>query len=103
MWAVLPGRPMRAGAWTGCDAGPVRFLSRLLLAPLARLVFRPRVIGRRNVPRQGGVLIASNHLAFIDSIVLTLDARRPVSVMAKSAYFTGRGLKIGRASCRDKI
>lgn len=84
---------MRAGAWTGCDAGSVRFLGRLLLAPLARLVFRPRVIGRRNVPRQGGVLIASNHLAFIDSIVLTLVARRSVSFMAKSAYFTGRGLK----------
>jgi 1-acyl-sn-glycerol-3-phosphate acyltransferase len=71
----------------------VRFFSRLLLSPLARLVFRPKVIGRRNVPKRGGVLIASNHLAFIDSIVLTLVARRSVSFMAKSAYFTGRGLK----------
>jgi len=76
-----------------CDAGTVRFLGRLLLAPLARLIFRPRVIGRRNVPKRGGVIIASNHLAFIDSIVLTLVARRSVSFMAKSAYFTGRGAK----------
>jgi len=79
----------------GCEGGRVRFLSRLLLAPIARLLFRPRVIGRRNVPRRGGVLIASNHLAFIDSIVLTLVARRSVSFMAKSAYFTGRGVRGG--------
>src|SRR5690606_39587415 len=71
----------------------------ILLSPLARLVFRPKVIGRRNVPKRGGVLIASNHLAFIDSIVLTLVARRSVSFMAKSAYFTGRGLK-GRSEER---
>ena len=71
----------------------MRFVSRLLLSPLARLVFRPRVVGRRNVPKTGGVLLASNHLAFIDSIVLTLVARRSVAFMAKSAYFTGRGPK----------
>jgi 1-acyl-sn-glycerol-3-phosphate acyltransferase len=84
---------MRFEACTGCDPGSVRFLSRLLLSPLARLVFRPKVIGRRNVPKHGAVIIASNHLAFIDSIVLTLVARRSVSFMAKSSYFTGRGLK----------
>lgn len=76
-----------------CEPELMRFLSRLLLSPLARLIFRPRVIGRRNVPKTGGVLLASNHLAFIDSIVITLVARRSVSFMAKSSYFTGRGLK----------
>jgi 1-acyl-sn-glycerol-3-phosphate acyltransferase len=71
----------------------VKFLSRVLLAPLARLVFRPRIIGRRNVPKSGGVLLASNHLAFIDSVVITLVARRSVSFMAKAEYFTGSGLR----------
>lgn len=84
---------MQHAACGGWQPDPVRFLSRLLLSPLARLVFRPRVIGRRNVPRRGGVLLASNHLAFIDSIVLTLVARRSVSFMAKSSYFTGRGIR----------
>jgi len=71
----------------------MRFLSRLILSPLARVLFRPRVIGRKNVPKRGGVLLASNHLAFIDSIVITLVSRRSVAFMAKSAYFTGRGLR----------
>jgi 1-acyl-sn-glycerol-3-phosphate acyltransferase len=71
----------------------MKFFSRVFLAPLARLIFRPRIVGRRNVPKHGGVLLASNHLAFVDSIVITLVARRSVSFMAKSEYFTGRGLK----------
>jgi 1-acyl-sn-glycerol-3-phosphate acyltransferase len=71
----------------------MRFLSRLILSPLARLLFRPRVIGRKNLPKNGGVLLASNHLAFIDSIVITLVSRRSVAFMAKSTYFTGRGVR----------
>lgn len=84
---------MPARACAPCQSWTMRFFSRLLLAPLARLIFRPRVIGRRNVPAKGGVLLASNHLAFMDSIVITLVARRSVSFMAKAEYFTGRGAK----------
>jgi 1-acyl-sn-glycerol-3-phosphate acyltransferase len=68
-------------------------LARAILGPLLRLVFRPRVIGRRRMPARGPVVVASNHLSFIDSVVITLVARRPVSFLAKSDYFTGRGLK----------
>lgn len=71
----------------------MKFFSRVFLAPLARLIFRPRVIGRKNVPKTGAVILASNHLAFIDSVVITLVARRSVSFMAKSEYFTGTGVK----------
>jgi 1-acyl-sn-glycerol-3-phosphate acyltransferase len=71
----------------------IKFLARVFLAPVARLVFRPRVIGRANVPRKGAVLIASNHLSFIDSVVITLVAPRSVSFLAKSDYFTGRGVR----------
>jgi 1-acyl-sn-glycerol-3-phosphate acyltransferase len=68
-------------------------LSRIFLAPLARLVFRPRIIGRSNVPRTGPVIIASNHLSFLDSVVITLVAPRSVSFLAKSSYFTGTGFR----------
>jgi 1-acyl-sn-glycerol-3-phosphate acyltransferase len=71
----------------------IKFLARAFLAPLARLVFRPRIIGKQNVPRSGAVLIASNHLSFIDSVVITLVAPRSVSFLAKSEYFTGTGFK----------
>ena len=71
----------------------IKFLARALLAPFARLVFRPRILGRANVPKRGAVLIASNHLSFIDSVVITLVAPRSVSFLAKSEYFTGTGLR----------
>jgi len=71
----------------------IKFFARALLAPLARLLFRPRIIGRANVPRRGAVLIASNHLSFIDSVVITLVAPRSVSFLAKSEYFTGTGFR----------
>lgn len=71
----------------------LKFLSRAFLAPLARLIFRPRITGRANVPKKGPVLIASNHLSFADSIVITLVAPRSVSFLAKADYFTKPGLR----------
>ncbi|CAN5204986.1 hypothetical protein BH09ACT5_BH09ACT5_09250 [soil metagenome] len=71
----------------------ITFFARAFLAPLARLLFRPKIIGKQNVPRSGAVLIASNHLSFIDSVVITLVAPRSVSFLAKSEYFTGTGVK----------
>ncbi len=71
----------------------LKLLSRAILAPLARVVFRPKIIGRANVPKRGAALIASNHLSFADSIVLTLVAPRSVSFLAKAEYFSGRGFR----------
>jgi 1-acyl-sn-glycerol-3-phosphate acyltransferase len=67
--------------------GATYALGRFVLAPLARLVYRPRVEGRANVPRTGPVIFASNHLSFIDSIAIPVAAPRPVHFMAKSSYF----------------
>jgi len=68
-------------------------VARFFLAPLLRLCFRPTIVGRRNVPRRGGVLLASNHLAFLDSVVITLVAIRPVRFMVKDDYFSRPGLR----------
>jgi 1-acyl-sn-glycerol-3-phosphate acyltransferase len=71
----------------------IKFFARAFMAPLARLVFRPRILGKHNVPKTGAVLIASNHLSFVDSVVITLVAPRSVSFLAKSEYFTGTGFR----------
>ncbi|NNG38108.1 1-acyl-sn-glycerol-3-phosphate acyltransferase [Flexivirga sp. ID2601S] len=67
--------------------------SRLTVAPLLRAIWRPHVEGARNVPRRGGVLIASNHLSFVDSVVIPLCSPRKVFFLAKAEYFTGTGPK----------
>lgn len=67
---------------------------RKLLGALFRVVWRPVIEGREHVPATGPVIIASNHLSFIDSIVLPLAvANRRVTFLAKSEYFTDRGLR----------
>ncbi len=67
-------------------------LGRMVLAPLARLVYRPHVEGRHLVPKHGPIIFASNHLSFIDSIAIPVAAPRPVHFLAKSAYFEGSGM-----------
>lgn len=68
-------------------------LKTFILGPLLRFIFRPWVRGVENVPTSGAAILASNHLSFSDSIFLPLQCPRPVVFLAKSEYFTGKGLK----------
>lgn len=74
-------------------AGFTYRLGRSLISPLARLVYRPRIEGRENVPPTGAVIFASNHLSFVDSLAIPVAAPRPVHFLAKSTYFEGTGLR----------
>ncbi|WP_374010246.1 lysophospholipid acyltransferase family protein [Leifsonia sp. LS-T14] len=65
----------------------------VVVGPLLRAIFRPWVVGLENVPAEGAVILASNHLSFIDSIFLPIEVDRRVSFLAKSDYFTRRGLR----------
>src|SRR5882724_8184703 len=64
-----------------------------ILAPFLRIVFRPWVEGLEHVPKEGAAIIASNHVSFSDSFFMPLVVPRRVTFLAKSDYFTGRGLK----------
>ncbi|MCZ2829992.1 lysophospholipid acyltransferase family protein [Modestobacter sp. VKM Ac-2986] len=66
-------------------------LVRFVLRPLVFVVFRPTVVGRENVPLTGPVILASNHLSFIDSIGIPLVAPRRVAYLAKAEYWRGPG------------
>jgi len=65
----------------------------IFLGPIIRLLFRPKIIGKKNIPRRGAAIIASNHQSFSDSIFLPLAVPRKITFLAKSEYFTGRGIK----------
>jgi 1-acyl-sn-glycerol-3-phosphate acyltransferase len=67
-------------------------ISHGVVAPLSKAIWRPTITGTENVPPTGGVLLASNHLSFIDSFAIPIAAPRPVSFLAKSEYFTGTGV-----------
>jgi 1-acyl-sn-glycerol-3-phosphate acyltransferase len=60
------------------------------LAPALRMVWRPKVRGLDNIPREGGVILAANHLSVVDSIVVPVVCPRPVYYLAKAEYFQHR-------------
>jgi 1-acyl-sn-glycerol-3-phosphate acyltransferase len=69
------------------------FMKNLIVGPILRTAFRPWVTGEQNIPRSGGVILASNHLSFIDSVFLPLVIERRVTFLAKSDYYTSTGIK----------
>lgn len=68
-------------------------LKRVLLGPILLAVYRPWVEGAENVPAGGPAIIAGNHLTVVDSLFMPLVIERRVTFLAKSDYFTGRGVK----------
>jgi 1-acyl-sn-glycerol-3-phosphate acyltransferase len=54
---------------------------------LTRLLFDLKVIGRSHVPKNGGVLIVSNHQTYLDPVLLGAFLQRPLNFVAKSELF----------------
>lgn len=52
-----------------------------------KLLFRIRIDGRENIPSHGGVILASNHLSYLDPIVLGLLTPRKMNYVAKEELF----------------
>ncbi|MEQ6901175.1 lysophospholipid acyltransferase family protein [Nocardioides sp. YIM 152588] len=69
------------------------FLKFVALGPLLKLVFRPKETGVGNVPAEGPVILASNHLSYADWLFMPLVVPRKVSFVAKAEYFTAPGVR----------
>jgi 1-acyl-sn-glycerol-3-phosphate acyltransferase len=67
----------------------------VLLGPLLRLFCRPTIEGLENIPERGGAILASNHLAVVDSFFLPLLVPRRITFLAKREYFIQPGV-VGR-------
>ncbi len=68
-------------------------LKYVLLGPLLRLFFRPRIEGLEHVPDTGAAIIAGNHLSFSDHFLMPAMLKRRITFLAKKEYFTGPGIK----------
>jgi len=65
----------------------------LVFGPFLKTLYRPWVEGAENMPSSGPVIIVGNHLSVIDSFFMPLMVDRRVYFLAKSEYFSGKGLK----------
>lgn len=68
------------------NAGSQAWIGRALSAPLRRAWLDVEHIGISNVPTTGPVVLAANHLSFIDSVLVMYSLDRPVSFLGKSEY-----------------
>ena len=65
----------------------------VLIGPFLRLFFPTKVIGSEYIPEEGGAILAGNHVSVADSFFTPLHIKRRVTYLAKSEYFTEKGLK----------
>ncbi len=75
-----PDLPVRTGSpfyWLSCG------LARLAM----RLFTRPRIVGLEHFPREGGLLVVSNHLSIVDPLLLAAISPRALTSMGKSELF----------------
>jgi 1-acyl-sn-glycerol-3-phosphate acyltransferase len=65
----------------------------VFVGPFLRLFFPCKVIGAENIPEAGGAILVGNHVAVADSFFTPLHIKRRVTYLAKSEYFTEKGVK----------
>ncbi|HEX9823750.1 MAG TPA: lysophospholipid acyltransferase family protein [Actinomycetota bacterium] len=63
------------------------FLKYVVLGPILRLIYRPKAVGLENLPAEGPVILACNHLSFVDSLFMPLVIKRKVVFLGKADYF----------------
>ncbi|GGV22255.1 1-acyl-sn-glycerol-3-phosphate acyltransferase [Streptomyces longisporoflavus] len=68
-------------------------LKYVVLGPLLRLMFRPRIEGLEHIPETGAAIVAGNHLSFSDHFLMPAIIKRRITFLAKAEYFTGPGLR----------
>ena len=62
---------------------------RPILWLLFRGLFRPVIVGKNNIPKNGGIVLAGNHTKWLDAIMLITACPRQVHFLAKDSLFKG--------------
>ena len=62
---------------------------RFFLSPVFRVLFRPQIIGKENIPLNGPAVIAGNHKHAFDPLLVDISTRRVVRTLAKKDLHDG--------------
>jgi 1-acyl-sn-glycerol-3-phosphate acyltransferase len=62
---------------------------RPIISFLFKFFFTPKIIGKENIPQEGKIIIAGNHTANLDCILLISSTKREIHFLAKKELFEG--------------
>ena len=67
----------------------VYWLIKPIYVVLLKIIFRPKVIGKENIPEDGALIFAGNHKHAVDPTMVMMSTKRIVHFMAKEELFKG--------------
>jgi acyl-[acyl-carrier-protein]-phospholipid O-acyltransferase/long-chain-fatty-acid--[acyl-carrier-protein] ligase len=67
---LLPDSLLRFGLWI-----------------LTHSLYRIRVVGSENIPKEGGALFVANHMSWVDALLLIASADRPIRFLMYERYY----------------
>lgn len=65
----------------------IRFIMKHFFSFLETIVYRPKIIGIENVPKETSALICPNHVHALDSCIIVAKFKRTVNVLAKEELY----------------
>lgn len=57
---------------------------------LFKLLFRPTIIGKENIPKNGRIILAGNHTKWLDPVMLVSVTNRQIHFLAKDELFNSK-------------
>jgi acyl-[acyl-carrier-protein]-phospholipid O-acyltransferase / long-chain-fatty-acid--[acyl-carrier-protein] ligase len=68
------------------------FFVRLILWILTHTLYRIRIVGQENIPLHGAALLVSNHVSFVDALLIGASMPRFIRFMLHREYYDIRGI-----------
>lgn len=63
--------------------------TRIIGKPIIKLLYRPEIVGKENIPENGRIIIAGNHKHALDPILVDISTGRIVHTLAKKELHDG--------------
>ncbi|MGH7828176.1 MAG: acyl-[ACP]--phospholipid O-acyltransferase [Candidatus Binatia bacterium] len=68
------------------------FVVRFVLWVLTHTIYKIRIVGQQNIPTHGPALMVSNHVSFVDALIIGACMQRFIRFMLHRDYYEKRGL-----------
>lgn len=62
-------------------------IMRAILSPIYKFWYRPKIEGKENIPTDGAIILAGNHIHIMDQCNVIISTKRKLHYMAKKEYF----------------